>query len=534
MNKFLSFPLIVLLSGLFFLLFHNLSIAQTTTWRPNQLPFTSYTSKDILPNNYITNFNFDTLGYIWMGSRYGFYRYDGYQLKSYDYSYNGKLAFSENSFAIRLIDSQNRMWLTSYKSMSHLLFYPTSGQFTTLDFCEKNEFGFDRDMLLHTLEDNFGNIWATSYNGLAKFSFSSETSPPQITRYYNIPYPKSVFNFFHNLKNQGNQFIRFSDTREHLDGQEIHTFELKGGDYQLLSIFDKRESYTLKKQGEPIWTSSVDSSTNVKGSVNFRFQNQKLNLSAGIYTLIKKDPESNSSTELKEAFEQLGAIEKDWLGVTLVKMGGKESRQYDSLWTEYNQHKYDRPATYGNSHFLAKTSDGDLWVNFSNFEDGLQKLYVEDGLEFKMTRCRDTVFLNGEIRKWKNEYFYPLNERYILFTGSNHAYLDLGGLVYPMAIYDSKREKLIPVSHNITKLPSVENSGYGHLIKKIWQEQNEKFWMATFTHGLVSFFLPKNWQDSSHITLDINGFSARPLTNQPTDKVEQIFDVDPDPYGTFG
>lgn len=115
MNK-RTLQLLAVLSSLNLLLFAN--------------PYRSYTVADGLSNSTVKAIYQDRMGYIWMGTRDGLNRLDGYEIKSFFHESEGTLKPSNDIVSITG-DKQGRMWIGTFNGVA--LFDPYCEKFIELN-----------------------------------------------------------------------------------------------------------------------------------------------------------------------------------------------------------------------------------------------------------------------------------------------------------------------------------------------------------------------------------------------------------------
>ena len=93
---------------LFFLFITNISFTQAN--KENVL-FESLTVKDGLPQMSVLDITQDTQGYIWMATRDGLARYDGYSFDIFRNDENDTLSISNNSVVSLQEDKDKNLWI---------------------------------------------------------------------------------------------------------------------------------------------------------------------------------------------------------------------------------------------------------------------------------------------------------------------------------------------------------------------------------------------------------------------------------------
>ena len=82
------------------------------------LPFQTVTSLEGLPCNDIQKIYQSPDGYIWLASKNGFYRYDGYSFKTYKSNLYHPTLLSNNNILCLEEDIENRLWIGTDKGLN--------------------------------------------------------------------------------------------------------------------------------------------------------------------------------------------------------------------------------------------------------------------------------------------------------------------------------------------------------------------------------------------------------------------------------
>ncbi len=134
----------------------------------NPLLFKSITVEDGISHNYVRCIVQDNKGFVWLGTYSGLNRYDGYEIKVYNYNFNDSGSILNNIIRSLCIDSKGRLWIGTQKGLS--LYNREKDAFINLNV----DYGrslqpFD---ILDICEDRFGNLWlGTSEEGLIQYDY---------------------------------------------------------------------------------------------------------------------------------------------------------------------------------------------------------------------------------------------------------------------------------------------------------------------------------------------------------------------------
>src|SRR5690606_753682 len=87
----------------------------------------SLTVEDGLPQGYINAIVQDSVGFIWLGTRDGLARYDGYQVKTFHYDPLDSSTISSDVIQAIYLDRENRMWVL-HENRALDIFDPLTGK----------------------------------------------------------------------------------------------------------------------------------------------------------------------------------------------------------------------------------------------------------------------------------------------------------------------------------------------------------------------------------------------------------------------
>ncbi|NVO20857.1 MAG: response regulator [Bacteroidetes bacterium] len=144
----------IILAAILFLLVGNLSFSQG-----NGFFFRHLSTNDGLSHNSVYSIEQDNYGFIWIGTRSGLNRYDGYSFKTYNNNNsNLKNAYINDIFR----DSKGRIWVGTQETGLSLYNF-ASDDFTTFAFNPSDPNNLSRNNIQTIAEDSRGRIWAGSH-----------------------------------------------------------------------------------------------------------------------------------------------------------------------------------------------------------------------------------------------------------------------------------------------------------------------------------------------------------------------------------
>ncbi|MFO7614975.1 MAG: two-component regulator propeller domain-containing protein [Bacteroidales bacterium] len=137
-----------------------LLFAQDTDYR-----FRHLTTEDGLPSNWVFQITQDSRGFIWICSRAGLCRYDGYNIKVYQYDPNDSTSISNDYVKCNLIeDHEGFLWVGTREGLNR--FDPKTEKFTRYYHDPSDSNTISSNIINYIYQDRKGTIWiGTSYPG---------------------------------------------------------------------------------------------------------------------------------------------------------------------------------------------------------------------------------------------------------------------------------------------------------------------------------------------------------------------------------
>lgn len=127
----------------------------------NDYSFRTLTVMNGLSNNSVKAIYQDSLGFIWVGTKNGLNRFDGYEAKTY---YNGNEEFVGQSNDVINItsDQAGNMWIGTFNGV--MLFNPYTGKFKDLSLSFQGE--LPRGVVINVWMENDSAVWVATKSGL--------------------------------------------------------------------------------------------------------------------------------------------------------------------------------------------------------------------------------------------------------------------------------------------------------------------------------------------------------------------------------
>jgi ligand-binding sensor domain-containing protein/signal transduction histidine kinase/AraC-like DNA-binding protein len=133
---------------------------------PN-LKFKHITNDQGLSNSTIECIFQDHQGFIWLGTRDGLNRYDGYQMVVYRYDPKDSNSISDNYIRTIYEDKENNIWIGTINGLNRLNIY--SGRFTRFKHKIADNKSLSNNIINSICQDEKGNLWVATFGGVNLF-----------------------------------------------------------------------------------------------------------------------------------------------------------------------------------------------------------------------------------------------------------------------------------------------------------------------------------------------------------------------------
>ena len=123
-------------------------------------------------NSQITSFTQDKQGFLWIGTGYGLFKYDGFKFTAYYSQASNPNSLTSDWIQCVLADKEGYIWIghggNSYHSALDR-FNPSTGIFTHFRHLESDPFSPSSDTVFTMMQDHEGTIWLGTSTGLDRF-----------------------------------------------------------------------------------------------------------------------------------------------------------------------------------------------------------------------------------------------------------------------------------------------------------------------------------------------------------------------------
>ncbi len=155
--------------------FSSIQAGPFSDFQGTTLKFKKLTSNEGLSQNFISDIYQDKYGFIWIGTKDGLNRYDGYEFKVYRHNPFDTTSLSGNFIHTIFEDSKGKLWVGS-NSLD--LFIPENNAFKRIDLNLRNSSADPtRSNKINSItEDLNGYLWLGTDDGLIRYEPQSGTS----------------------------------------------------------------------------------------------------------------------------------------------------------------------------------------------------------------------------------------------------------------------------------------------------------------------------------------------------------------------
>lgn len=151
--------------------------AQNSTWDSETI-----TIEDGLRSNAVTAILKDHQGFMWFGTEMGLHRFDGHQLKTYQYEVTGTASLSANRVLDLYEDQDGNLWIATEVGLDKL--DVKKDQIVNYIHDPEDSTSISEGEVRRVFVDKLGIVWAGTVQGLNRFDKDTET----FVRYIHNPY----------------------------------------------------------------------------------------------------------------------------------------------------------------------------------------------------------------------------------------------------------------------------------------------------------------------------------------------------------
>jgi ligand-binding sensor domain-containing protein len=446
-----------------------------------------FSRNDGLTNSYINQVTQDSIGFIWVATRDGLFRYDGYSFTGYFFRQGDSNSLSGNDISSMYYDSKGRLWLGTNNG---ICYYNEE----TNSFNRINEFQqqTDNQTISCIAEDRNGNIYVSIYQSLFIYNEKTKKFKPVV-----VTQGKEINTFLFDETN--NLWVGCSENaglfRCQLvkDQEEIHL--ITGSSNNVIK--DINVNSIVYDEGK-LWIASFG------GGV------KQYNTRTGItvHYPYNGSNESKASRIYIDRYKNIWS--SDFSGLKILPPG---ANRYSGYYTRVN----DPYSIRGSAKGIFQDRQGNYWVyhdpggvgismllkGFKHFDNNNQDYWhttdinivaIQEDQDGNLWLGNST---NGlDIFNWHTgktmRYYYNSNDRYSLGQGATMClFRDSRGVMWigtyfgGLQYYDTKTGHFISYRHNDNN----PNSIAGNDVRSITEDNDGNIWLAVHGKGVDKFDL---------------------------------------------
>jgi len=439
-----------------------------------QLKFQRIGTKEGLSDPNVNCIMQDSRGFLWIGTRYGLNRYDGYKFKIF-YSDPKDSASLSNSYIKDILeDKKGNIWIATSGGGFNKLDRQTN-RFTQYNYHSNKKNSVSGNVINKMIEDKTEKLWIATNNGVDLFD------------------PKN------------NHFIRFANDKNKLnsisDNNIITEFADSHGDIWFgtqsggLNKFNSKDSTFIRYQSDK---GNIESISGNNITAIFEDSNQRLWIGAsneGLNLFDRETGKFRHFTKPSEASALIGksilSINEDdkenlWIG---SENGGINLFNYKlHQFSNYTKDDIDDSSLSKNSVYsITKDNVGNMWLGIYAGGINLYKKSMNSFHHYKH---------NSSPNSLSNNFVLSIHEdrKENLWVGT-----DGGGLNY----FDRENGK----SYVYKKDPT-RNSIAANYILSIAEDEKDNLWIGTWAGGMSKFNLKSQKFTNFKLTTDNSGLSS--------------------------
>lgn len=343
-----------------FILIQVNSFGQKSYWgkAKTELKFKHLTVEQGLSSDITSIILKDRQGFMWFGTDAGLNKYDGFQIKTYNYDNGGKNSLSNGVIKSLFEDKTGKIWIGTEKGLN---FYDPNDESLNYFLSEADNPGsLSNNIISSITEDKNKNLWVGTFYGLNKLT-DWQNGQPAFQRFYNENTDS--------LSISNNRiYCLFSDSKDNLwIGTEggglclLSAEDKNSGAYKFRPILSKRQDNTALSESV-IYTINEDNNGNIWIGSNHGFTiiNTKGTEFEFKHYLPKRDAEAYLTEENVYSIIQ-DENNQFWIGTwgSGLFLFNPETEVFKQYKNEvYNQQSISRNHLYS----VYSAEDGLLWL----------------------------------------------------------------------------------------------------------------------------------------------------------------------------
>ncbi|MCK4661802.1 MAG: SpoIIE family protein phosphatase [Bacteroidales bacterium] len=476
---------------LFFLLFPVLNFAQH-----GNLQFEQITDKNGRSLGFITGMEQDENGFLWVSTRNGLFRYDGYSLKLFKNISKDSTSLPSNDITYMYQDKDNNFWLRNFDRL-------VTFKDEQVNFYYKELFSHSFDLTVKIAEDKNQNIWiGPGKNGLYKYNKKNKNI--EYFKECQPLYTPQLYELLDSINKNTQALKHLTEIKNNTD--TTVSFELtKKSTVLLISVgetnyFGDSDYAYLKKGTAEIWKMNGTNSKHAGGDKRNKIEAKLLTLEKGNYILGYISDDSHSF----EAWEADKPDKTNFYGTKIFLSNQKDISTIKNLLNEKYISKDAIPSNNivdivtdndNNVYLLMKKGISKYNYNTNSFEnfhiDFKNILGVENERAYSVNNLfilNDNFWIGTNLGLLR----YNINSDSVKLYQNNLQNKNLltSNQIYSVFI-DSKKRLWVGTDNGLNLLDNKNNTFshiqsntetrlYDNRILKIFEDKAGNIWIATF------------------------------------------------------
>ena len=332
----------------------------------NSLQFEHFSMQDGLPDDTFLCLAQDQVGFLWIGTRNGLVKYDGYDFVVYTHDDNDSSSIVGNSILSIMVDSKGDLWIGTIVGLSILL--REKDKFLNFPHAYEKNNNSDSNAVKSVFEDSKGNVWLGRFLGQHNFvnkKFVQEKNKSMVFENINLDYSYEGLDVIYGMLEDENNII-WTATEAGLlkiDALDIELIQPVPG-----KEFNNENSFFAIDQDKEdiLWLG-----TYTNGIASY---NKKLKI-FNYYPYHIKNPKLKSNTKIRSILvDKRGKI---WAGTKSVNRGLFSFDRVEKNYQRYINNPFDPNSISSDRsaiHAIMQDKIGNIWLGLG--EDKLNKINI--------------------------------------------------------------------------------------------------------------------------------------------------------------
>ncbi len=310
----------------YFLVFILIQIIPLFSQQTNK-KFEALTIEQGLPTNSINCVYQDKKGFIWLGSRNGLLRYDGYSFKQYRHSNSNQNTLSSDGVTSVLEDNNGDLWVGTLSGGLNR-YNKLKDKFDYFINQPSNGFSIHDNNITSLHKDKAGNIWAGTWGGFSKYDKTKNKFQNYFK--YDFSYSKTLLGKVASLLKLKSPVAAITRPGNYVQIKKQFTLQKKtkllivgGGEIVSEDYFDY--GWIDNTANKIVWTMREGRNFHLGGDVKNRIIIKLIELNSGKYYL-------NYRSDISHCYNDWNALAPDYpefWGLRVISLTEEEAKEFN-------------------------------------------------------------------------------------------------------------------------------------------------------------------------------------------------------------